>query len=117
MAKQLTESQAWREIARRLEDPSREVSGICHEIDRLQEEGKVPADAPFHMRKKVYEVRDAQRPPCGCGDPDCIARPLAEAYLEAPGVRPNRVLLALLFAAEAADDERAQRRAARAEGW
>jgi hypothetical protein len=94
--KQLTEAQAWREIAEQLDTITRESEDgfLCFAIDRLWGLGRITFELRVAMKARVIE----QLPP-GHGSAYCDTTP----YVPAED-RVGRIYAALLFA-EMAEEE------------
>jgi hypothetical protein len=108
----LTEPQAWREIARRLERRGCE-DGLCHEADELQHEDRIDWYVWDAMRSRIRAHMELMRP-----EPIVEVRPWYVApfgprrveyqqevpmYYEDEGVAGPRILAAYLLALEAED--------------
>jgi hypothetical protein len=99
--RKLTEAQAWREIARRIEAQGKMDDGLCHEATKLCTEGAISNEVRNRMQDRTEPYVNESGGACyiHAGDEGDWSEPVAW--------RNVRILIALLIAEHCDDEARA----------
>lgn len=87
MSNDLTEPEAWREIARRIAEDQWDGFGLCHEDSMLRWEGRISASTQVAMRTRTKSYLDK------------------ETWAYPNGAEPEARILAALWLALEAEEE------------